>query len=259
MATKKDIPHVLVSRSVDTSIVRSSGSKTLVNKQTTITPANIQKTKKYMGPSPLRRSNRGKSLDDGPSTNVKLTEVKTTDISQVGTKDVNEDENIEIQDPPEVSGRKNDEHESISEAKTSSNIGFDGGDEATENHHTSAHNQWPSAPTTDSYGNNVDCHHSRKDPAIAYIPIEELIKKADGFAGIFPQHKYEIGKKLQERKHICGMTGDVVNDAPALERADIGIAVVDTTDAARGGEMLTGACFIAGRDILDDTHASTDV
>ncbi|GKB29893.1 plasma membrane H+-ATPase [Tanacetum coccineum] len=72
-----------------------------------------------------------------------------------------------------------------------------------------------------------------KDPAIADIPIEELIEKADGFAGVFPEHKYEIVKKLQERKHLCGMTGDGVNDAPALKRADIGIAVVDTTDAAR--------------------------
>ncbi|KAJ9559480.1 hypothetical protein OSB04_004640 [Centaurea solstitialis] len=77
-----------------------------------------------------------------------------------------------------------------------------------------------------------------KDPAIADIPIEELIEKADGFAGVFPEHKYEIVKKLQERKHICGMTGDGVNDAPALKRADIGIAVADATDAARGASDI---------------------
>ncbi|KAI3983072.1 hypothetical protein MKX01_035353 [Papaver californicum] len=48
-----------------------------------------------------------------------------------------------------------------------------------------------------------------KDESIASIPIDELIdQKADGFAGVFPEHKYEIVKKLQERKHICGMTGD---------------------------------------------------
>ncbi|XP_071726822.1 ATPase 8, plasma membrane-type-like [Rutidosis leptorrhynchoides] len=67
---------------------------------------------------------------------------------------------------------------------------------------------------------------------------DELIEKADGFAGVFPEHKYEIVKKLQERKHICGMTGDGVNDAPALKRADIGIAVADATDAARGASDI---------------------
>ncbi|CAN6459760.1 unnamed protein product [Victoria cruziana] len=77
-----------------------------------------------------------------------------------------------------------------------------------------------------------------KDPSIAAIPVEELIEKADGFAGVFPEHKYEIVKKLQERKHICGMTGDGVNDAPALKKADIGIAVADATDAARGASDI---------------------
>ncbi|KAK9101664.1 hypothetical protein Scep_025094 [Stephania cephalantha] len=65
------------------------------------------------------------------------------------------------------------------------------------------------------------------------LPVEELIEKADGFAGVFPEHKYEIVKILQEKEHICGMTGDGVNDAPALKKADIGIAVSDSTDAAR--------------------------
>ncbi|XP_077238040.1 plasma membrane ATPase 4-like isoform X1 [Tasmannia lanceolata] len=77
-----------------------------------------------------------------------------------------------------------------------------------------------------------------KDESIASIPVEELIEKADGFAGVFPEHKYEIVKKLQERKHICGMTGDGVNDAPALKKADIGIAVADATDAARGASDI---------------------
>ncbi|KAI3701561.1 hypothetical protein L6452_26740 [Arctium lappa] len=76
------------------------------------------------------------------------------------------------------------------------------------------------------------------DPSIASIPVEELIEKADGFAGVFPEHKYEIVKKLQERNHICGMTGDGVNDAPALKRADIGIAVADATDAARSASDI---------------------
>ncbi|KAM7471646.1 hypothetical protein LguiA_009829 [Lonicera macranthoides] len=77
-----------------------------------------------------------------------------------------------------------------------------------------------------------------KDEAIANLPVEELIEKADGFAGVFPEHKYEIVKKLQERNHICGMTGDGVNDAPALKKADIGIAVADATDAARGASDI---------------------
>uniref|UniRef100_A0A0A0LTH0 Plasma membrane ATPase n=1 Tax=Cucumis sativus TaxID=3659 RepID=A0A0A0LTH0_CUCSA len=77
-----------------------------------------------------------------------------------------------------------------------------------------------------------------KDESIASIPVDELIEKADGFAGVFPEHKYEIVKKLQERNHICGMTGDGVNDAPALKKADIGIAVADATDAARSASDI---------------------
>ncbi|KAL6549704.1 Plasma membrane ATPase 4 [Orobanche minor] len=77
-----------------------------------------------------------------------------------------------------------------------------------------------------------------KDESIAGLPVDELIEKADGFAGVFPEHKYEIVKRLQEKKHICGMTGDGVNDAPALKKADIGIAVADATDAARGASDI---------------------
>ncbi|XP_051151465.1 plasma membrane ATPase 4-like [Andrographis paniculata] len=77
-----------------------------------------------------------------------------------------------------------------------------------------------------------------KDAALGGLPVDELIEKADGFAGVFPEHKYEIVKRLQERKHICGMTGDGVNDAPALKKADIGIAVADATDAARSASDI---------------------
>ncbi|CAN1134699.1 ATPase 7, plasma membrane-type [Linum perenne] len=74
--------------------------------------------------------------------------------------------------------------------------------------------------------------------ATGSLPIDELIEKADGFAGVFPEHKYEIVRRLQARKHICGMTGDGVNDAPALKKADIGIAVADSTDAARSASDI---------------------
>ncbi|KAL7160511.1 hypothetical protein ABFS83_01G100200 [Erythranthe nasuta] len=77
-----------------------------------------------------------------------------------------------------------------------------------------------------------------KDSSVKALPVEELIENADGFAGVFPEHKYEIVKILQTRKHICGMTGDGVNDAPALKVADIGIAVADATDAARSASDI---------------------
>nr|XP_025635528.1 plasma membrane ATPase 2-like [Arachis hypogaea] len=80
--------------------------------------------------------------------------------------------------------------------------------------------------------------HKDKDEFIADLPIDELIEKADGFVGVFPEHKYEIVKRLQVRKHICGMTGDGVNDAPALKKADIGIAVANATDAARSASDI---------------------
>ncbi|KAH9734189.1 ATPase 11 plasma membrane-type-related [Citrus sinensis] len=72
-----------------------------------------------------------------------------------------------------------------------------------------------------------------RDESIVALPVDKLIEKADGFAGVFPEHKYEIVKHLQARNHICPMIGNGVNDAPALKKADIGIAVADATDAAR--------------------------
>ncbi|MBN2638355.1 MAG: plasma-membrane proton-efflux P-type ATPase [Bacteroidales bacterium] len=60
-----------------------------------------------------------------------------------------------------------------------------------------------------------------------------MIEKADGFAQVFPEHKYGIVRALQEKDHLVGMTGDGVNDAPALKQADVGIAVSGATDAAR--------------------------
>jgi len=72
------------------------------------------------------------------------------------------------------------------------------------------------------------------------IPEEtaKRIEEADGFAQVFPEHKFTIVKALQQRGHIAGMTGDGVNDAPALGQANAGISVSGATDAARAAAAL---------------------
>ncbi len=68
--------------------------------------------------------------------------------------------------------------------------------------------------------------------------VARSIEKADGFAQVFPEHKFHIVDVLQKLGHIVGMTGDGVNDAPALKKADCGIAVSDATDAARAAASI---------------------
>ena len=74
---------------------------------------------------------------------------------------------------------------------------------------------------------------SYKKPPKLKEDFGDLILGADGFAGVFPEHKYPIIECLRELGYKVGMTGDGVNDTPALKSADVGIAVDGATDAAR--------------------------
>jgi H+-transporting ATPase len=67
---------------------------------------------------------------------------------------------------------------------------------------------------------------------------QRVVEEAEGFAEVFPDHKYRIVELLQEKGHVVGMTGDGVNDAPALKKANAGIAVEGATDAAKSAADL---------------------
>lgn len=80
--------------------------------------------------------------------------------------------------------------------------------------------------------------------------LAESIENADGFAQVFPEHKFHIVDVLQQNGHIVGMTGDGVNDAPALKKADCGIAVSSATDAARAAADIV--LLTAGLSVIID-------
>ncbi|MDE2295087.1 MAG: plasma-membrane proton-efflux P-type ATPase [Gammaproteobacteria bacterium] len=78
----------------------------------------------------------------------------------------------------------------------------------------------------------------RPDGAEPAEGLAARVESADGFAEVFPEHKYGIVKALQVANHRVAMTGDGVNDAPALKQADVGVAVSGATDAARAASAL---------------------
>jgi H+-transporting ATPase len=86
-------------------------------------------------------------------------------------------------------------------------------------------------PATQVFKKGMDVEHLSGE-------VASLVEKASGYARVFPEHKYGIVKALQSKGHIVGMTGDGVNDAPAIKQADVGIAVSGATDAARAAADL---------------------
>ena len=82
-------------------------------------------------------------------------------------------------------------------------------------------------------GTNILNTEVLNDPAHSVEQLDEIIMNSHGFAEVMPEHKFQIVERIRHQGHVTGMTGDGVNDAPALKRADIGIAVFPATDAAK--------------------------
>ena len=80
--------------------------------------------------------------------------------------------------------------------------------------------------------------HQQSGKLSAGDPAIDFFAGADGFAEVFPEDKYLVVKHLQDGGHVTGMTGDGVNDAPALRQAEVGIAVSTATDVAKGAASV---------------------
>ncbi|KEF40802.1 MAG: metal ABC transporter ATPase [Cyanobium sp. CACIAM 14] len=83
------------------------------------------------------------------------------------------------------------------------------------------------------HDNVLDAVIFRQTPATQLGQLARQIEQADGFAQVFPEDKFHIVQTLQTHDFVVAMTGDGVNDAPALKEANCGIAVSGATDAAR--------------------------
>ena len=87
-------------------------------------------------------------------------------------------------------------------------------------------------------GMHTNIHRGEEIENVPQHKLEEMVDQADGFAGAYPEQKYSIVKVLQKLNHLVGMTGDGVNDAPALRHADCGIATEGATDAAKSAASI---------------------
>lgn len=87
-------------------------------------------------------------------------------------------------------------------------------------------------------GNKIIKLPSIEDEQTQANTLDSILENNDGFVEIYPEDKYKVVKALQEHRHVVGMTGDGVNDAPALGQAEVGIAVKNATDIAKDSASI---------------------